>query len=266
VASISFGMLGLFLPLTIFLQSVLGLTALQAGLTTAPMSVISMFVAPLAGRYADRLGGKWILFSGVTLFAGGMGILIASVHLGVSRWHLLPGLVVAGFGLGMTFAPLQTIAMRNIEPRMAGAASGLINTTRQLGGVIGSAAVGALLQAQLSSKLTAAAARNADRLPPQYRDQFVTGFSRASGNLEVGTGQNAIAVPPGVPGTVRQTLTSLGKTVFDIGFTNAMRVTLWLPIAVMGAAGLSVLLVRRRARDSTATAASEEVATSAVRP
>src|SRR5207244_1858552 len=49
VGSIAFGMFGLFLPLTIFLQSVLGLSALQAGLTTAPMSVISMFVAPGAG-------------------------------------------------------------------------------------------------------------------------------------------------------------------------------------------------------------------------
>jgi MFS family permease len=246
VAAISFGMLGLFLPLTIFLQSVLGLTALQAGLTTAPMSVISMFVAPVAGRFADRVGGKWILFLGVGLFAGGMGILIDSSHLGVSRWHLLPGLIVAGFGLGMTFAPLQTIAMRNIEPRMAGAASGLINTTRQMGGVIGSAAVGALLQTQLSSKLGTAATENAGKLPPQYRDTFISAFKNASGNLDVGTGQNAIKLPPGIPDSVASVLTSIGKTVFDTGFTNAMRVTLALPIGVMALAALSVLLVKRR--------------------
>src|SRR5215475_2453451 len=82
VASIGFGMLGLFLPLTIFLQSVLGLTALQAGLTTAPMSVISMFIAPIAGRASDRLGGKWVVFAGVSLFAGGMGMIIASTEVG----------------------------------------------------------------------------------------------------------------------------------------------------------------------------------------
>src|SRR5205085_9358370 len=66
VLSIAFGMFGLFLPLTIFLQSVLDLSALQAGLTTAPMSVVSMFVAPVAGRLADRIGGKWILFAGLS--------------------------------------------------------------------------------------------------------------------------------------------------------------------------------------------------------
>lgn len=257
VAAISFGMFGLFLPLTIFLQTVLGLSALQAGLTTAPMSIISMFVAPVAGRYADKVGGKWILFFGVGLFATGMGILIASAHLHVSRWHLLPGLIVAGFGLGMTFAPLQTIAMRDIEPRIAGAASGLINTTRQLGAVIGLAAVGALLQSQLSAKLSAAAQEQVGNLPPQFHDQFLGGFKQASGNLDVGSSQNAINLPPGIPPEQANALKNLIKTVFDTGFTNAMRVTLWLPIAVMGAAALSVLLVRNR-RGGTGDAARDK--------
>jgi EmrB/QacA subfamily drug resistance transporter len=265
VTAISFGMFGLFLPLTIFLQTVLGLSALQAGLTTAPMSVISMFVAPVAGRYADKIGGKWILFFGVGLFAGGMGILIASSHLHVSRWHLLPGLIVAGFGLGMTFAPLQTIAMRDIEPRMAGAASGLINTTRQLGAVIGLAAVGALLQSQLSAKLSTTAQEQAGQLPPQYREQFVNGFKQASGNLDVGSNQNAVSLPPGLPPDVAQMLKNLIRSVFDTGFTNAMRVTLWLPIAVMGLAALSVVLVRN-GRGAAGDAARKEQADKVAAP
>ncbi|HEX6501449.1 MAG TPA: DHA2 family efflux MFS transporter permease subunit [Micromonosporaceae bacterium] len=246
VASIAFGMLGLFLPLTIFLQSVLGLTALQAGLAVAPMSLISMVIAPFAGRFADRVGGKWILFAGLTLFSTGMAILIASSHVDTTRMQLLPGLIVAGFGLGMTFAPLQTIAMRDIEPRMAGAASGLINTTRQLGGVIGSAAVGALLQAQLSSKLTAAAVANAGSLPAQVRGPAVDAFTRAtSGNLDVGAGQTGVPVPQNLPAQLKQTLVDFATTVFHEGYTNAMRTTLILPIAVLGLAALTVLLVRR---------------------
>ena len=251
VASIGFGMLGLFLPLTIYLQSVLGMTALRAGLTTAPMSIISMFVAPVAGRFSDKPArGKWILFAGISLFAGGMGILIASAHEGSTQWHLLPGLVVAGFGLGMTFAPLQTIAMRNVQPQLAGAASGLINTTRQLGAVIGSAAVGALLQSQLSSKLGAAAQDQLNgplggAIPTANHAQFVQGFrDAASAGLEV-TGQAAI---PGwvqhLPGPIQQQIGIASKMIFDSGFTNGMRASLILPIGVMGLAALSVLLVK----------------------
>ncbi len=261
VAAIGFGMLGLFLPLTIYLQSVLGLTALQAGLTTAPMSVISMFVAPVAGRFADRVGGKWILFVGVALFAGGMGILIDSAHVDSTRLHLLPGLIVAGFGLGMTFAPLQTIAMRDVEPRMAGAASGIINTTRQLGAVVGSAAVGALLQSQLSAKLggDAQAQINGplkDVVPPSFHEQFVSGFKdAASAGLEV-TGRGS--VPEWVthlPGQAQAQIGAASKVIFDNGFTNGMRLSLILPISMMGLAAVSVLVVRRRSHSAPATAA-----------
>ncbi len=246
VAALGFGMLGLFLPLVIFLQSVLGLSALQAGLTVAPMSLVAMFVAPAAGRMADRIGGKYILMTGLTLFATGMGIVLASVHVNSTRLHLLPGLIVAGFGMGCTFAPMQTVAMRTIEPRMAGAASGLINTTRQLGAVIGSAAVGALLQNQLAVKLTAAAEKNAGALPPPYRAPFVEGFRHASGrNLEVGAGQTGAKLPAGLPEQAKQVITDVATKTFHEGFVNAMRTSLVLPIAVMALAALSCLLVRR---------------------
>jgi EmrB/QacA subfamily drug resistance transporter len=245
VASIGFGMLGLFLPLVIYLQSVLGLSALQAGLAVAPMSLVSMFLAPVAGRMSDRFDGKYILLVGLSLFAGGMGIVLASAHPDTTRVQLLPGLLVAGVGLGLTFAPLQTVAMHDIEPRMAGAASGLINTTRQLGAVIGSAAVGALLQNQLAVKLSAAAKEHAAALPEQFRAQFIAGFSHATGsNLEVGAGQSGVNVGANVPEAVRKVITD----TFHEGFTNAMRASLILPIALMGVAALSCLLAKSKGK------------------
>src|SRR3954452_8205158 len=239
VGAIGFGMLGLFIPLVIFLQSVLGLTALQAGLMVAPMSLISLFLAPVAGRLSDRFGGKYILMFGVGMFALGMGIVVASSHPDMDRWDLLPGLLVAGVGLSMTFAPLQTVAMHDIEPRMAGAASGLINTTRQLGAVIGSAVVGALLQNQLAVKLGAAARAHADQLPPQVVERF---SHAGSGSIEVGAGQSGIDVAGGqLPPAVA---TAIADT-FHQGFTDAMRVSLVLPIAVLAVAAVSCLLVQR---------------------
>jgi EmrB/QacA subfamily drug resistance transporter len=243
-AAIAFGMLGLFLPLTIFLQSVLGLSALQAGLTFAPMSLISMFIAPFAGRLSDRTGGKAILFVGLSLFSLGMGVLIASSHVDSTQWHLLPGLVIAGVGLGLTFAPLQTVAMRNVEPRMAGAASGIINTTRQLGGVIGSAAVGALLQAQLTDKIGDAARAESAALPPAQREEFLARFAGSAGNLDIGSSAGGVTFPPGTPPQVVE----LATKIFHTGFVDGMRVTLWLPIAVLASGALSVLLVRQHRR------------------
>jgi EmrB/QacA subfamily drug resistance transporter len=251
-ATLGFGMVGLFLPLVIYFQSVRGMTALQAGLTIAPMPLVSMLIAPFAGRMADRFGGKYILLAGLSLFAVGMSIVLASAHVDSSSLHLLPGLVVAGVGLGGTFAPLQTVAMHNIRPQMAGAASGLINTTRQLGAVMGSAAVGALLQSQLADKLPAAARNQAAVLPPEYRERFVAGFQQASsGNLEVGAGQTGVQLPPGLPEQARQAIARAAAATFHEGFTAAMRVSLVLPIALLAVTALSCLLIQGR-RSTTA--------------
>src|SRR5207302_5578891 len=102
-AAVSFSMIGFFLPITIYLQSALGLSALRAGLALMPMSLISMAVAPAAGRLADRVGGKYVLMLGLTLFGGGMGWfdLVAATS---SDWvTFLPCLVLAGVGIGCTF-------------------------------------------------------------------------------------------------------------------------------------------------------------------
>jgi MFS family permease len=231
--TIAIGMLGIFLPFTIYLQSVLGFSALKAGLTMAPASVIAMFVAPVAGRTVDRIGGKYILMTGLVAFAGGMGW-IALIAQPDSAWYdfLLPQ-VISGIGIGCIFAPMTTIAMRNVEPRVAGAASGVFNTTRQVGSVIGTAGVGALLQNRLVSSLTSQAELRAAHLPEQARDKLVSGFrSAARSGLEVGPGHK---------------LTGLGGQIFTHGFIDAMRPTMFIPIGILliGAASC-VFIVRRQ--------------------
>ena len=85
--TLAIGMMGIFLPFTIYLQSVLGFSALRAGLTMAPASLLSMFVAPVAGRLTDKIGGKYILMLGLILFGGrdGLGRAGSDDHLGVVR-------------------------------------------------------------------------------------------------------------------------------------------------------------------------------------
>ena len=244
-ASIAFGMMSLFLPIVIYLQSVRGFSALTAGLTLAPMSLTSMVVAPFAGRMADRVGGKYILMAGILLFAIGFGSLTFVAGPDSTWIDFLGPAIVSGAGMGMTFAPMTTVAMRDISPRMAGAASGVLNTTRQVGAAVGSAVVGALLQNNLATALHDQAVSHAGALPAAYREQFIAAFSSvASNGFEIGTGQNGAKLPAGLPPGVAHQLTSLAHDVFVTAYIDALKPTLVVPIAVLALTALSALLIK----------------------
>lgn len=150
-ATVQVGMIGLFLPVMLYLQSVLHLSALGAGLTMAPSMAISAALSPISGRLADRLGGKRILTLGLALFAAGMTWLALAATATSTPYTLQPALLTTGLGIGCVFGPMVTTAMYNVDPRMAGAASGVLNTIRQIGTILGSATVGALLQNRLDA-------------------------------------------------------------------------------------------------------------------
>ena len=247
-AIVSFGMMGLFLPLSIFLQSVLGFSALKAGLTMAPMPLTSMLIAPLSGRLTDRIGGKYILMFGLTCFAAGMGLVVwvSSLNAGQSTFTL--PLILAGIGLGCTFAPMTTVTMQRVNPRLAGAASGLLNATRQLGGAFGSAVVGAILQTRLANELVSQAQAQAGSLPPAFRRQFVQSFAKAAGGvLEVGRGQSGAALPTGIPPAVAARVQQIAHDVFTQAYINAMRPSLAVAIGVLlfGALLTNAIIGRR---------------------
>ncbi|GAC1655741.1 MAG: DHA2 family efflux MFS transporter permease subunit [Candidatus Dormibacteraceae bacterium] len=258
IAAMSFGMLGLFLPLTIYLQSVIGLTAFQAGLAFAPMSLTSLLVAPNAGRLTDRIGGKYILMAGLLLFGIGMGGITMSATVSSTWLTFLPWLIVGGAGMGCIFAPATTVAMRNIEPHMVGAASGVFNTTRQLGGAIGSSVVGAVLQNRLSAELKSQAAARAGELPAQLPDaartKIIDSFGGSSGGLAVGRGQTGggggVTLDPHLPAAVaaqiRADLATYFHDVFANAFVLAMRPTLAISVALLLIAAISCIGIERR--------------------
>ena len=261
---LSFGMLGLFLPITIYLQSVLGMSALEAGLTISPMAFTSMLVAPWAGRLSDRLGGKYILMTGLAAFALGMG-LVAHAAGPSSTWSdFAPFFVIAGFGMGCTFAPMTAVAMRNIEPRLSGAASGVFNTTRQVGGALGSSVVGAVLQARLVTQMHDQAVSRSQQIPAQFRTRFVDGFTAAGRQgLDVGRGQSGAAFqfPLGTPTQIKQMVLQLAHDVFVNAYLGAMRESLYVPVVAMAIASASCLLIqRRRSAEAAARRENERVA------
>jgi len=242
------GMMGIFLPFTIYLQSVLGFSALKAGLTMAPASLLSMVGAPVAGRMTDRIGGKYILMSGLLLFAGGMGWLALIAHPGSSWQSFLAPLIVAGIGMGNVFAPMVTTAMRNVQPQLAGAASGVLNTVRQVGLVIGTAAVGALLQNQLVSSMTSQAATRSATLPGKVRGRFITEIQASANNgIQVGAGQNGgLARQSGLPAHLATQVARIGHDVFAYGFVDAMRSTMILPVVLLAVGAASCLAIKQQ--------------------
>jgi EmrB/QacA subfamily drug resistance transporter len=146
----SFGMLGIFFPMTIFLQGALGMSPIEAGLTMLPNGLVLMFIAPMAGRLTDRFGARWILVSGLSLMGIGIIVMIHQISVATDHFSLIAPLLITGTGMGFTFAPMTAAAMAQVPPRIAGSASGILNTTRNLGQVLGIAVLGSVLQGRLS--------------------------------------------------------------------------------------------------------------------
>ncbi|GLY68443.1 MFS transporter [Amycolatopsis taiwanensis] len=153
--TVGFTMTSMFLPMVLYTQEVLDLTPTKAGLLTAPMSLLSGIIAPFIGRMSDRANPKYLVIFGLLALAGGLGLVVVMVRATSSPLAMIPGLLVAGLGTGSVFAPMSNAAMSSVEPRLAGAASGILNTARQVGGVLGSAATGVLLQARITASATA---------------------------------------------------------------------------------------------------------------
>lgn len=246
-AIVAFGLMGFFLPFTIFLQSVLGMPAENAGVVLVPMSLVSMVVAPFAGRLADKGFGKWVLSFGLTLFAVGMGLVILVSSLSSVGTTFTLALLVAGLGLGCTFAPMVTLAMRDIKPAQANSASALLNTIRQIGGAVGTAAIGATLQNQLALNLGQEAVRYAAGVPLQFRAKFIAGFSHASSSgFQVGRGQTGTGTAnlSHLPPAVAHHLAALGRLVFQHAYLLAMKPSLAISIiALLAAAVVTAVLM-----------------------
>jgi MFS family permease len=234
--AMGFAMLGVFLPITIYFQSVLGYDALTAGLTIAPMPLAMMFASGFVASQVQKIGPKPFLFVGLTLFTIALAYIAWTVSADGGRWALLPGFILMGIGMSGVWTPVYDLATRDLKPELAGTASGVLNTMQELGTVIASAAIGAVLQNQLATSLKSEAVTYAQQLPAPFQQPFVDGFaSAAKQGLEVGASQNgaSLPLPPGLPQAVIDQLTQLGHAVFTHAFVDAMRPSMALPIAIV---------------------------------
>src|SRR5215218_5821852 len=132
---------GQFFLLALYLQQVLGYSAMKTGVAFIAITVTIVAVSNLAQSLTTRLGARPVLSAGLLLTAAG-GALYAQMPAGGHYfWDMFPGLLVSGVGLAFTFVPVMIAGLTGVQPADAGVASGLLNTSRQIGGAIGLAAV-----------------------------------------------------------------------------------------------------------------------------
>jgi MFS family permease len=169
------GMFGMFFMGALYLQRVLGYDALQLGLAFLPVTLV---MGTLSIRYSDRLimrfGAKNTLLPGLVLIAAGLVLFTRAPVDGNYVQHVLPVMILLGLGAGMSFPALMTLAMSGATPEDAGLASGLVNTSAQVGGALGLAVL-ATLSATRTHDVVGAGKVTASALTSGYHLAFVIG-------------------------------------------------------------------------------------------
>lgn len=184
VATIGFIVTGMILPLMFYAQAVCGLTPTRAALLTAPMAVATGVLAPFVGTLVDRSHPRSVIGFGFAIAAIGLTWLSIEMTPDTPIWRLVLPLTAMGAAMAFIFSPLAATATRSLPPQLAGAGSGVYNTTRQVGSVLGSAGMAALMASELSAKIPGAAdASQAEgqvaQLPEFLQPQFASAMSQA---------------------------------------------------------------------------------------
>jgi MFS family permease len=165
-------MFGMFFLGSLYLQRVEGYDALKIGFAFLPTTIV---MGTLSFRFTEplitRFGARTLLFPGLTLVAAGLAYFSQVPVDGSYLQHVLPTLILLGAGIGICFPALMTIAMSGATQRDAGLASGLVNTSAQVGGAIGLAVL-ATLSATRTSHLLAQGHSQASALVGGYHLAF----------------------------------------------------------------------------------------------
>ena len=173
------GLFGLFFFLTLFIQTVLGYSAIRAGIAYLPFAVGVVVASALASPLVARIGPRPLIVVGSAMVAGGMfWFSRLTEHAGYAG-HLLGPQLVGSFGLGLVFVPLALVALHNVAEQDSGVASSLLNTAQQVGGAIGLALLGTIAWTTVADSIRtqvaqAGASRCRSRAPPRRRPSTIT--------------------------------------------------------------------------------------------
>ena len=148
---VALAMFGVFFFVSLYMQNILGYSAVQAGAAFLPMTLLIILVAPIAGKTSDRFGSRWLMTIGMVLL-GVQLLYFSQLSATSSFWNLLPGFILGGFGMAMAMTPTAAAATRAVPVQKAGVGSAVLNAMRQVGGSIGIALMGAIVADQVTKR------------------------------------------------------------------------------------------------------------------
>ena len=199
-------MFGIFFFLSIFVQNVLGYSALRSGVAFLPLAATVVVVSGILGQLIGRIGARVPMLAGAAMTTGGMfwfsRLSEHSTYLG----GLLGPMLVTGAGLGLMFVPLSLVALSRVPARDTGLASSLLSTGQQVGGAIGLAALGTVAWTAVASNARGQAARAAAAAR--------TGHAQLSAQVQASIYHHALAV-----GITRGFLTASGIALASLIIT-----------------------------------------------
>jgi EmrB/QacA subfamily drug resistance transporter len=165
---VTLAMFGIFFYNSLFIQNVLGYSAIQTGAIFLPMTVLIILIAPRAGALTDRVGARWLIGGGLALVSVCL-VLFAQLDQGSNFWNILPGLLTGGAGMGLTMTPVTAAVMGAVSVDKAGVGSAVLNSSRQVGGSLGIAVMGAVVANEV----------HVGPHSPLFAGQFVGGYHHA---------------------------------------------------------------------------------------
>jgi EmrB/QacA subfamily drug resistance transporter len=161
----------MFLMLTLYMQQVLGYSAMKTGVAYLAVAGTAIIWSAVAAQLVTRIGVKPVLVAGMTTLTAGL-VYFTQVSVGGSYLgDLLPGFLLVGFGIGFAFVPISIAALAGVQSAEAGLASGLINTSQQIGGALGIAALSTIASSRTDSALA-----GGTPLPTALVDGFTNAF------------------------------------------------------------------------------------------
>jgi EmrB/QacA subfamily drug resistance transporter len=185
VLLVALAMFGVFFFVSLYMQNILGYSAVQAGAAFLPLTILIILVAPIAGRTSDRIGSRWLMTAGMTLLAVQL-VYFSQLGANADFWNLLPGMLIGGVGMSLTMTPSAAAATRAVPVEKAGVGSAVLNAFRQVGGSVGIALMGAIVAHEAGGRRTVEA----------FMDGFERSLLVAAAIALVGAGVAAVLVRP----------------------------------------------------------------------